>query len=100
MNGRERRPGAAPRPGRALFTRVLADASDGWHAPPMESGPAVFAGTAFVLFGASLLLWTVARVRLGVPVAHGVSPSPRRPSPLFGVLILGGGIWFLGAALG
>ncbi|MFD6418538.1 hypothetical protein [Streptomyces sp. NPDC060194] len=40
----------------------------------MESGPAVFAGTVFVLFGAALLGWTAVRVRHGRPVALGVAP--------------------------
>jgi hypothetical protein len=40
----------------------------------MESGPAIFAGTAFVLFGGALLMWTGVRVRHREPVAHGVSP--------------------------
>jgi hypothetical protein len=39
----------------------------------MESGPAIFAGTVFALFGGVLLLWTVVRVRLGEPVAQGVN---------------------------
>ena len=40
----------------------------------MESGPAIFAGLVFALFGAGLLVWTTARVRHGRPVAEGVSP--------------------------
>ncbi|MGW1892098.1 hypothetical protein ACWCP6_17830 [Streptomyces sp. NPDC002004] len=40
----------------------------------MESGPAIFAGTVFGLFGAGLLAWTGSRVRHGAPVAHGVHP--------------------------
>lgn len=40
----------------------------------MESGPAIFAGLVFALFGAGLLIWTAARVRHGEPVAHGVNP--------------------------
>ncbi len=39
----------------------------------MESGPAIFAGMVFALFGAGLLVWTATRVRHGRPVAHGVS---------------------------
>lgn len=38
----------------------------------MESGPAIFAGTVFGLFGAGLLLWTGTRVAHRAPVAHGV----------------------------
>ncbi|GGL89281.1 hypothetical protein GCM10010129_36350 [Streptomyces fumigatiscleroticus] len=40
----------------------------------MESGPAIFAGTVFALFGGGLLVWTVTRVRHRRPVAHGVNP--------------------------
>ncbi|MET9799498.1 hypothetical protein [Streptomyces sp. NPDC006368] len=40
----------------------------------MESGPAIFAGMAFTLFGAALLMWTAARAVHRAPVAHGVSP--------------------------
>ncbi|MFG2126166.1 hypothetical protein [Streptomyces sp. NPDC048710] len=39
----------------------------------MESGPAIFAGVVFALFGGALLVWTGARVRRGEPVAQGVS---------------------------
>jgi hypothetical protein len=40
----------------------------------MESGPAIFAGMVFALFGGGLLVWTAARARHREPVAHGVSP--------------------------
>ncbi|MET7602536.1 hypothetical protein ABZU45_00420 [Streptomyces avermitilis] len=40
----------------------------------MESGPAIFAGTVFALFGGGLLTWTVSRVRHRAPVAHDVNP--------------------------
>lgn len=40
----------------------------------MESGPAIFAGLVFALFGSALLLWTVVRVRHREPVAQGVNP--------------------------
>ena len=40
----------------------------------MESGPAIFAGVVFALFGGGLLAWTTVRVRQGRPVAEGVSP--------------------------
>ncbi|WP_406726246.1 hypothetical protein WJ438_18560 [Streptomyces sp. GD-15H] len=40
----------------------------------MESGPAIFAGLVFCLFGGGLLTWTVTRVRRRRPVAQGVSP--------------------------
>ncbi|MFE1286279.1 hypothetical protein [Streptomyces sp. NPDC058751] len=39
----------------------------------MESGPAIFAGTVFALFGGGILAWTMVRVRQGAPVAHGVN---------------------------
>lgn len=40
----------------------------------MESGPAIFAGVVFCLFGAALLAWTVTRARQHRPVAQDVSP--------------------------
>ncbi|MGW5372080.1 hypothetical protein ACWER6_04215 [Streptomyces sp. NPDC004009] len=40
----------------------------------MESGPAIFAGLVFALFGGALLVWTGTRVRHREPVAHGVNP--------------------------
>lgn len=65
----------------------------------MESGPAIFAGTAFVLFGAALLLWTAVRLRLRAPVADGVSPvASASLSLFFAAASLGGGIWCLGYA--
>ncbi|MBW8796714.1 MAG: hypothetical protein JF597_24880 [Streptomyces sp.] len=39
----------------------------------MESGPAIFAGVVFALFGSALLVWTGVRVRRGESVAQGVS---------------------------
>jgi hypothetical protein len=39
----------------------------------MESGPAIFAGAVFALFGGGLLAWTTVRLRQGEPVADGVS---------------------------
>ncbi|MER6435482.1 MULTISPECIES: hypothetical protein [unclassified Streptomyces] len=39
----------------------------------MESGPAIFVGTAFALFGGALLTWTVVRLRQGAPIAAGVN---------------------------
>ncbi|MFF0289731.1 hypothetical protein [Streptomyces sp. NPDC005262] len=60
----------------------------------MESGPAVFAGTAFALFGAALLVWTGARIVHRAPVAHGVSPFVSTTlATLFGVLFLVLGVW-------
>ncbi|MFE9771449.1 hypothetical protein ACFYOV_07210 [Streptomyces sp. NPDC005931] len=40
----------------------------------MESGPAIFTGTVFCLFGTGLLTWTASRVRQRMPVAEGVNP--------------------------
>ncbi|MFF4832668.1 hypothetical protein [Streptomyces sp. NPDC001315] len=40
----------------------------------MESGPAIFTGAVFALFGAGLLVWTATRVRRREPVAHDVNP--------------------------
>lgn len=41
----------------------------------METAPAIFTGTVFLLFGSSLLLWTGHRVRHHEAVAHGVHPK-------------------------
>ncbi|MFI8963546.1 hypothetical protein ACIGO8_15700 [Streptomyces sp. NPDC053493] len=63
----------------------------------MESGPAIFAGAAFTLFGAALLLWTGVRVRHGVPVALGVAPRAAAViTTLFGAVFLLLGIWCFG----
>ncbi|WP_344628747.1 hypothetical protein [Streptomyces glaucosporus] len=60
----------------------------------MESGPAVFAGAAFTLFGVGLLLWTSLRVRLREPVAEGASPAVAAVlTSLFGVVFLAFGLW-------
>lgn len=53
----------------------------------MESGPAIFAATVFLLFGAALLAWTGARVLHRAPVAEGVRPVVAVP-----VAILAGGV--------
>ncbi|MFD7259890.1 hypothetical protein [Streptomyces sp. NPDC059874] len=53
----------------------------------MEYGPAIFAATVFLLFGAALLAWTGARVMQGAPVAEGVRPVLAVP-----LLLLGGGV--------
>ncbi|GGR93479.1 MULTISPECIES: hypothetical protein [Streptomyces] len=39
----------------------------------MESGPAIFAGAVFALFGAGLLAWTGTRLWRREPVGLGVS---------------------------
>jgi hypothetical protein len=63
----------------------------------MESGPAIFAGTAFTLFGAGLLLWTGARLRHRAPVAHGVSPATAVALATFlGAAFLALGVWCFG----
>ncbi|MCX4628453.1 MULTISPECIES: hypothetical protein [unclassified Streptomyces] len=62
----------------------------------MESGPAIFAATVFLLFGAALLGWTGARALRRVPVADGVRPTVAVPVALLasGVsLVLG--VWCL-----
>ncbi|WMX46369.1 hypothetical protein RGF97_18070 [Streptomyces roseicoloratus] len=63
----------------------------------MESGPAIFAGAAFTLFGAALLCWTGVRVRYGEPVAAGVAPRTAAVlTGLFGAGSLLLGIWCFG----
>jgi hypothetical protein len=63
----------------------------------MESGPAIFAGAAFALFGAGLLLWTATRVLHGEPVAHGVRPAASvTVATLSGVVFLALGVWCFG----
>lgn len=60
----------------------------------MESGPAIFAGGAFTLFGAGLLLWTGVRLAHRAPVAHGVSPAAATAFGLgFGAVFLTLGVW-------
>ncbi|MHA5050324.1 hypothetical protein [Streptomyces sp. SD15] len=39
----------------------------------MESGPAIFVGTVFALFGGGLLTWAAMRLRQGEPIAVGVN---------------------------
>jgi len=63
----------------------------------MESGPAIFAGTVFTLFGAGLLLWTGARVMHREPVAHGVNPvASATLATLAGAGALVVGVWCFG----
>ncbi|SFL50744.1 hypothetical protein SAMN05192584_12055 [Streptomyces pini] len=60
----------------------------------MESGPAVFAGAAFTLFGAGLLLWTSVRVRLREPVAEGAGQVTAAVlASVFGAAFLAAGLW-------
>ncbi|MDH6549692.1 hypothetical protein [Streptomyces sp. SAI-041] len=60
----------------------------------MESGPAIFAGMVFALFGGGLLMWTAGRVRHREPVAHGVSPvASATLATLAGLIALALGAW-------
>ncbi|MCM2391160.1 hypothetical protein [Streptomyces albipurpureus] len=62
----------------------------------MESGPAIFASGAFMLFGAGLLLWTVVRMTHRAPVAHGVHPSVAAAlTTMFSLASLALGLWCL-----
>jgi len=62
----------------------------------MESGPAIFAGTVFALFGGALLSWTAVRWRQGEPVADGVSPvASATVAALSGVAALVAAAWCL-----
>ncbi|MFI9051713.1 hypothetical protein [Streptomyces sp. NPDC053427] len=62
----------------------------------MESGPEAFAGAAFALFGAGLLLWTGVCLRTGTPVADGVGRVTGTVTALlFGTAFLGAGCWML-----
>ncbi|MGW9427534.1 hypothetical protein ACWHA1_06230 [Streptomyces decoyicus] len=64
----------------------------------MESGPEAFAGAAFALFGAGLLVWTGVCVRTGAAVAEGVSrPVATVTALLSGVAFLATGGWLLAA---
>ncbi|MFH8805023.1 hypothetical protein ACH4F6_36615 [Streptomyces sp. NPDC017936] len=60
----------------------------------MESGPAIFAGVVFALFGGGLLGWTAVRVRQREPVAQGVSPvASATLAALVAVIALALGTW-------
>ncbi|MCB5181052.1 hypothetical protein [Streptomyces antimicrobicus] len=62
----------------------------------MEAGPAIFAATVFLLFGAAVLTWTALRVAHRAPVAEGVRPSVAVPlAVLAGGLALVLGAWCL-----
>lgn len=62
----------------------------------MESGPAVFAGTVFALFGSGLLSWTVMRRRRGEAIADGVSPvASTTLAVLSGIGALAAAAWCL-----
>ncbi|MFF8834311.1 hypothetical protein [Streptomyces sp. NPDC015130] len=60
----------------------------------MESGPAIFAGAAFTLFGGALLLWTTVRTLHREPVAYGVGPrTALAATSLFGAASVLLGVW-------
>ncbi|MGW0393364.1 hypothetical protein ACWDYJ_21185 [Streptomyces sp. NPDC003042] len=62
----------------------------------MERGPAIFAATVFLLFGAALLAWTGARALHRAPVADGVRPVVAVPLALLvGAGSLALGVWCL-----
>ncbi|MEU0738614.1 hypothetical protein [Streptomyces sp. NPDC006134] len=62
----------------------------------MESGPGIFAGVVFALFGAGLLAWTAACARRRRPVAHGVSPiASAALAGMAGTAALALGAWCL-----
>ncbi|PWI11592.1 hypothetical protein DIZ27_06120 [Streptomyces sp. NWU339] len=62
----------------------------------MESGPAIFAGLVFCLFGGGLLAWTVTRVRLRRPVTQGVNPvASAGVASLVSLISLVLGVWCL-----
>lgn len=63
----------------------------------MESGPAIFAGTAFALFGGGLLLWTGLCVLHRRPVAHGVTPATAAAfGMVFGAGFVALAVWCFG----
>ncbi|MFF0203153.1 hypothetical protein [Streptomyces sp. NPDC005017] len=60
----------------------------------MESGPAIFAGGVFALFGGALLVWTAVRVRHREPVADGVRQFlSAGASGVVAVTALAVGVW-------
>ncbi|MGW1257987.1 hypothetical protein ACWD5Q_23060 [Streptomyces sp. NPDC002513] len=62
----------------------------------MESGPAIFAGTVFALFGAGLLTWAATRLHRRGRVAEGVSPiASAALASLVGLAALAAGAWCL-----
>jgi hypothetical protein len=63
---------ARPTPARATLPHGRR-ADDAEGAGAVESGPAIFAGVVFALFGGALLVWTGTRVRRHEPVAQGVN---------------------------
>lgn len=68
----------------------------------MESAPAVFAGSALVVFGAALLLWISVRTRSGRPVVEGAANAgkPHQGAAaaltgILGVISLITGVWMV-----
>jgi hypothetical protein len=62
----------------------------------MESGPAIFEGVVFALFGGGLLMWTAVRLRHREPVADGVSPvASATLATISAVIALALGAWCL-----
>ncbi|MEU1269994.1 hypothetical protein [Streptomyces sp. NPDC005799] len=60
----------------------------------MESGPAIFTGTVFALFGAALLAWVAVRLRHRRPVALGVSPvASAALATVAGAAAVAVGVW-------
>ncbi|GGN74525.1 hypothetical protein GCM10011579_053640 [Streptomyces albiflavescens] len=60
----------------------------------MESGPAIFVGVMFALFGGGLLAWTAVRLRQGEPVAHGVNRvASATLASVAGTVALALGMW-------
>ncbi|MFC3573795.1 hypothetical protein ACFOZ0_11025 [Streptomyces yaanensis] len=60
----------------------------------MESGPAIFAGAVFALFGGGLLTWTATRLRRREPVAEDVSQvASAALASLAAVAALAAGVW-------
>ncbi|GGZ13933.1 hypothetical protein [Streptomyces poonensis] len=62
----------------------------------MESGPAIFTGVVFALFGAGLAVWTGTRLRQGLPVAEGVRPvASATLAGVVALVALAVGVWCL-----
>lgn len=61
----------------------------------MESGPAVFAGAVFSLFGAVLLVWTGAHRRSRTPVVHGAGTGAVVLYTVTGAASVAAGVWCL-----
>ncbi|MFG2450399.1 hypothetical protein ACGFSG_13575 [Streptomyces sp. NPDC048512] len=60
----------------------------------MESGPTIFTGVVFALFGGGLLAWTGIRLRQGEPVAHSVNRvASAALATLAGAVALLVGMW-------